>query len=209
VLPLSHDEVVHGKGSLLQKMPGDRWQQLANLRALYGYMWAHPGKKLLFMGGELAQEYEWDHDGSVEWHLRESPAHEGVHALVRDLNRIYRDEPALWELDAEPDGFSWIESHDAAANILVFIRLSRGGARMLVCATNFSPVPRPGYRVGLPRGGRWLEILNTDDARYGGTGVVVDGSVEATAGPWHEQPFSAQLALPPLATVWLTPEIAE
>jgi 1,4-alpha-glucan branching enzyme len=207
VLPLSHDEVVHGKGSLLQKMPGDRWQQLANLRALYGYMWAHPGKKLLFMGGELAQEHEWDHDGSLEWHLRESPAHEGVHALVRDLNRIYRGEPALWELDAEPDGFRWIESHDAAANTLVFIRLSGEGARILVCATNFSPVPRPGYRVGLPRGGRWLEILNTDDTRYGGSGVV-DGALEATAGPWHEQPFSAHLTLPPLATVWLTPEAA-
>jgi 1,4-alpha-glucan branching enzyme len=205
VLPLSHDEVVHGKGSLLHKMPGDRWQQLANLRALYGYMWAHPGKKLLFMGGELAQEREWDHDGSVEWHLLEAPAHEGVQALVRDLNHVYRNEPALWELDAEPDGFGWIESHDADANTLVFARLSREGARTLVCACNFSPVPRPGYQVGLPLGGRWRETLNTDHTRYGGSGVA-NRAVDASAGPWHEQPFSAIVTLPPLAAVWLTPE---
>ena len=205
VLPLSHDEVVHGKGSLLQKMPGDRWQQLANLRALYGYMWAHPGKKLLFMGSELAQEQEWDHDASLEWHLLESPGHEGVQALVRDLNNAYRNEPALWELDAEPEGFRWIESHDADANTLVFMRLSRDGARALVCACNFSPVPRPGYRVGLPQGERWRETLNTDHERYGGSGTV-SGAVEATAGAWHEQPFSAVVTLPPLAAVWLTPE---
>jgi 1,4-alpha-glucan branching enzyme len=207
VLPLSHDEVVHGKGSLLQKLPGDRWQQLANLRALYGYMWAHPGKKLLFMGGELAQEHEWDHDGSVEWHLLDLPTHEGVQALVRDLNRVYRSEPALWQLDSEPGGFRWIESHDADANTLVFARLARDPASALVCAVNFSPVPRPGYRVGLPSGGRWQEMVNTDAARYGGSGVV-NGMVDATAGPWHEQPFSALVNLPPLGAIWLTPERA-
>jgi 1,4-alpha-glucan branching enzyme len=205
VLPLSHDEVVHGKGSLLAKMPGDRWQQLANLRALYAYMWAHPGKKLLFMGGELAQEREWDHDGSLDWHLLDTPLHEGVQALVRDLNRVYRGEPALWELDGEPEGFRWIEAHDADSNTLVFARLTRDGARTLVCAVNFSPVPRHGYRIGLPRGGRWRETVNTDDPRYGGSGAV-NGAVDASGGPWHEQPFSAKLTLPPLGAVWLAPE---
>ena len=151
VLPLSHDEVVHGKGSLLDKMPGDRWQQFANLRALYGYMWAHPGKKLLFMGGEFAQEREWSHERSLDWHLLERPEHRGVQTLVGDLNRAYRDEPALWELDGEPAGFAWLELNDAAANVIAFARFSAGGERTLVCVCNFSPVPRPGYRVGLPR----------------------------------------------------------
>jgi 1,4-alpha-glucan branching enzyme len=202
VLPLSHDEVVHGKGSLLAKMPGDRWQQLANLRALYGLMWAHPGKKLLFMGGELAQEHEWNHDASVEWHLRELAGHEGVHALVGDLNRAYRDEPALWEADFGPEGFRWLELHDADANVVAFARLSLDGSRRLVCACNLSPVPRPGYRLGLPSGGRWRELLNTDAVRYGGSGTA-NGAVDAEERPWHEQPFSAELTLPPLAVVWL------
>ncbi len=182
VLPLSHDEVVHGKGSLLSKMPGDRWQQLANLRALYGYMWAHPGKKLLFMGGELAQEAEWNHDASLDWHLLGESGHEGVHALVGDLNRTYRGEPALWEVDFSPDGFRWLELNDADANVLAFMRLSRDGARRLVCACNFSPVPRNGYRVGLPRAGAWRELLNTDAARYGGSGVG-NGELQADALP--------------------------
>src|SRR5205085_9667931 len=162
VLPLSHDEVVHGKRSLVSKMPGDRWQKLANLRALYAYMWAHPGKKLLFMGGELAQEREWQSDGSLDWHLLEQPEHSGVQSLVRDLNHHYRDEPALWDLDFDPAGFRWLEPNDAAANVLAFMRLSEGGARQLVCACHFSPVPRPGYRLGLPSTGRWRELLNTD-----------------------------------------------
>ena len=153
ILPLSHDEVVHGKGSLLDKMPGDRWQQLANLRALYGYMWAHPGKKLLFMGGELAQEREWSHERSLDWHLLERPEHRGVQTLVGDLNRFYRDEPALWEIDGEPAGFAWLELNDAPANVIAFARFSVGAARTVVCVCNFSPVPRPGYRVGLPRPG--------------------------------------------------------
>jgi 1,4-alpha-glucan branching enzyme len=205
ILPLSHDEVVHGKGSLFSKMPGDRWQKFANLRALYAHMWAHPGKKLLFMGGELAQEQEWSHDRSLDWHLLERADHGGVQALVRDLNRIYRDEPALWEADSEPAGFRWLEANDASWNVLVFARFSADGARCLVSAGNFSPVPRYGYRVGLPHGGRWREVLNTDATGYGGSNVV-NGPVEAEETPWHDQPFSAELTLPPLGVVWLVPE---
>jgi 1,4-alpha-glucan branching enzyme len=205
ILPLSHDEVVHGKGSLLQKMPGDRWQKFANLRALYAHMWAHPGKKLLFMGGELAQEQEWSHDRSLDWHLLERADHGGVQALVRDLNRIYREEPALWEADSEPSGFRWLEANDASWNVLVFARFSADGSRCLVSAGNFSPVPRYGYRIGLPRGGRWREALNTDATGYGGSNVV-NGAVEAEETPWHDQPFSAEVTLPPLGVVWLVPE---
>jgi 1,4-alpha-glucan branching enzyme len=206
VLPLSHDEVVHGKGSLLRRMPGDLWQRLANLRALYGLMYAHPGKKLLFMGAELAQEREWDHDGSLDWHLLEQPEHAGVQALVRDLNHAYRDEPALWELDADPAGFAWLEVADAEANVIAFARHAREGRRVLVCVCNLSPVPREGYRVGLPRSGAWRTALNTDDARYGGSGLGVGREpVVADDVPWHGQPFSARLTLPPLAVVWLGP----
>jgi 1,4-alpha-glucan branching enzyme len=206
LLPLSHDEVVHGKGSLLSKMPGDRWQQLANLRALYGYMWAHPGKKLLFMGGELAQEQEWRASGSLDWHLLERAEHAGVQQLVRDLNRIYRAEPALWEVDFDAAGFRWLEPNDAAANTVAFARLSRDGERVVVCVCNLSPVPRRGYRLGLPRGGRWLELVNTDSAVYGGSNVGNLGGVRADERPWHDQPFSAEVTLPPLGVVWLTPE---
>ena len=205
VLPLSHDEVVHGKGSLLARMPGDARQKLANLRALYAYMWAHPGKKLLFMGGELAQEQEWSHDRSLDWHLLERPGHAGVQALVGDLNRLYREEPALWEVDFDPEGFRWLEPNDAAANVVAFARYSRSG-RPLVCACNFSPVPRPGYRLGLPQGGRWRELLNTDSTHYGGSEVGNLGGVEAREQRWHEQPFSAEVTLPPLGVVWLVPE---
>jgi 1,4-alpha-glucan branching enzyme len=206
ILPLSHDEVVHGKRSLLQKLPGDRWQQLANLRALYAYMWAHPGKKLLFMGGELAQEREWDHAGSLDWHLLEQAGHAGVQSLVRDLNRLYRDEPALHEVDFEPTGFRWLEPNDADANVLAFARLPEGKGRPVVCVCNLSPVPREGYRLGLPRGGRWLELLNTDSTFYGGSDVGNLGGIAATGPPWHEQPQSAELRLPPLGVVWLVPE---
>jgi len=205
ILPLSHDEVVHGKGSLLTKMPGDRWQQLANLRALYAYMWAHPGKQLLFMGGELAQEREWSHDSSLDWHLRDMHEHAGIQALVRDLNHAYRAEPALWEVDFEPAGFRWLEMNDATANVLAFLRLSRDGGRVLACACNFSPVPRESYRLGLPRAGTWREVINTDDARYGGSGHG-NGAVVAEETPWHDQPFSAPVTLPPLGVVWLAPE---
>jgi 1,4-alpha-glucan branching enzyme len=205
ILPLSHDEVVHGKGSLLSRMPGDRWQQLANLRALYGYMWAHPGKQLLFMGSELAQEREWSHETSLDWHLLGQPGHAGVQSLVRDLNHAYRAEPALWEVDGEPDGFRWLEANDADANLIAFVRLSRDGGRTIVCVCNFSPVPREGYRIGLPRSGAWREVLNTDDTRYGGSGLV-NGVVHAGETPWHDQPFSAEVAVPPLGVVWLAPE---
>jgi 1,4-alpha-glucan branching enzyme len=206
MLPLSHDEVVHGKGSLLSKMPGDRWQRFANLRALYGYMWAHPGKNLLFMGGEIAQEQEWHSEGSLDWHLLQRQEHAGVQALVRDLNRCYRDEPALWEVDFDPAGFVWLEANDAAANVLSFMRLSEGGGRTLVCACNFSPVPRPAYRLGLPSDGRWREVLNTDSKIYGGSGAGNPGGVAAEGLPWHGQPFSAEVDLPPLGVLWLVPD---
>ena len=205
LLPLSHDEVVHGKGSLLSKMPGDRWQQLANLRALYAWMWAHPGKKLLFMGCELAQEGEWNHDGSLDWHLLEDPAHAGVQRLVRDLNRVYRDVPALWERDSDPAGFTWLDSEDAAANILAFCRFADDGSPV-VCVANLSPVPRDAYRAGLPRGGTWRELLNSDARAYGGSGIGNLGSVIADAGPWKGREFSADVTLPPLAVVWLAPD---
>jgi 1,4-alpha-glucan branching enzyme len=208
ILPLSHDEVVHGKGSLLRKMPGDRWQQLANLRSLYGYMWAHPGKKLLFMGGELAQEREWDVEGSLDWHLLEQPEHAGVRSLVRDLNRVYREEPALWEVDFEPAGFRWLEPNDAANNVIAFARLGRGETRPVVCVCNFAPVPRYGYRVGMPRAGAWRELLNTDSSYYGGSDVGNLGVIEAEGMPWHDQPFSAEVTLPPLGVVWFVPEPA-
>ncbi len=207
VLPLSHDEVVHGKGSLVNKLPGDRWQKLANLRSLYAYMWAHPGKKLLFMGGELAQSEEWSEAGSLDWQLLEWPEHSGVQALVRELNRVYREEPALWELDSTPDGFRWLEPNDAANNVLAFARFAADSERVLVCVCNLSPVPREGYRVGMPRPGRWREALNTDAAPYGGTGVGNADAVEAEGVPWHDQPFSAEVSLPPLGVVWLVPEI--
>jgi 1,4-alpha-glucan branching enzyme len=206
VLPLSHDEVVHGKRSLLSKMPGDRWQQLANLRALYAYMWAHPGKKLLFMGGELAQEREWRHDESLDWHLLEQTGHSGVQALVRDLNRLYREEPALYEVDFEPAGFMWLEPNDADANVLAFARLPARKGRPVVCVCNLSPVPREGYRLGLPRPGRWRELLNTDSTFYGGSDVGNLGGIEASGPAWHDQPQSAELRVPPLAVVWLVPE---
>ena len=206
ILPLSHDEVVHGKGSLLQKMPGDRWQKLANLRALYGYMWTHPGKKLLFMGQELGQEREWSHAGSLDWHLLEDEGHAGIQRLVGDLNRVYRDTRALWDDDFEPSGFYWLEANDAERNVVAFARTSRDRQDVLVCVCNLSPVPRDSYRVGLPRSGRWREAVNTDSATYGGSNVGNMGGVEAEAVPWHEQPFSAELTLGPLSVLWLAPE---
>ena len=206
ILPLSHDEVVHGKRSLLDKMPGDRWQKFANLRSLYAYMWAHPGKKLLFMGGELAEWEEWNHDGSLHWNLLEYAEHKGVQSLVRDLNVAYRAEPALWEIDDDPSGFRWLEPNDAANNVVAFARLDAKGERSVVCVLNLSPVPRYEYRVGMPASGPWREALNTDSGYYGGSGVGNLGGVEAEAMPWHDQPFSALLTLPPLAAVWLVPE---
>jgi 1,4-alpha-glucan branching enzyme len=205
ILPLSHDEVVHGKGSLLSKMPGDRWQQLANLRALYAYMWAHPGKKLLFMGAELAQEQEWSHDRSLDWHLLADRGHAGVHRLVRDLNRLYQAEPALWERDFDPSGFAWLEAGDSSSNTLAFVRYSAGGERALACVCNFSPVVRTGYRVGLPRGGTWRILLDTDADAYGGSNAGPRTAIAAEERAWHDQPWSAELTLPPLGVIWLAP----
>ncbi|MFL5859975.1 MAG: 1,4-alpha-glucan branching protein GlgB, partial [Solirubrobacteraceae bacterium] len=206
ILPLSHDEVVHGKGSLLGKMPGDRWQKLANLRTLYAYMWAHPGKKLLFMGCELAQPAEWSHERSLDWHLLEQPGHAGIQSLVRDLNRLYREERALYELDSDPAGFWWLEPNDADNNIIAFARQSRDGNRIVVFVANLSPVVQSGYRLGLPRSSRWREAINTDSSDYGGGDVGTLGGVQPEPIPWHNQPFSAEVTLPPLAAVWLVPE---
>ena len=207
ILPLSHDEVVHGKRSLLDKMPGDRWQKFANLRALYGYMWAHPGKKLLFMGGELGEWEEWNYDGSLHWNLLENAEHHGIHSLVRDLNRIYCDEPALWEIDFEPSGFRWLEPNDSQDNVLAFARLGaeESEARPLVCVLNLSPVPRYDYRVGMPQCCRWVELLNTDSTYYGGGGIGNLGAVEATPVPWNGRPYSLTLTLPPLGALYLVP----
>ncbi|MFN2568441.1 MAG: alpha amylase C-terminal domain-containing protein, partial [Candidatus Dormibacteria bacterium] len=201
VLPLSHDEVVHGKGSLLGRMPGDRWQKAANIRALLAWTWAHPGKQLLFMGGEIAQSQEWDYRSSVDWHLLEFPEHQGVRRLVADLNRRYRAEPALWERDFTPDGFTWICADDPDSNVLSFLRLSADRRRTLACIANLSPVPRQ-YRVGLP-GGSWEPVLNTDAGDYGGSGVGGTDMIGVEAEPWQGQPFSAQLDLPPLGVLWL------
>jgi 1,4-alpha-glucan branching enzyme len=204
ILPISHDEVVHGKGSLLGKMPGDRWRRFANLRAYLAYMWAHPGKQLLFMGSELAQESEWSHERSIDWEALADPLHQGAQALVRDLNRAYRARPALWERDASPEGFAWIDPNDVDDNALSFIRFGASG-EALVCLCNFSPVPRVDYRIGLPRPGRWTEVLNTDADTYGGSNVGNLGGVEAEEIGWDGQPASAKVTLPPLATVWLAP----
>jgi 1,4-alpha-glucan branching enzyme len=206
VLPLSHDEVVHGKGSLLGKMPGDRWQQLANLRALLAWMWAHPGKKLLFMGAEMAQDREWSHDRSIDWHLLEHESHRGIETLVRTLNSLYRERPALWERDFEWTGFRWIDANDTDNNVLSFLRFPADEAGSpLACVAHLSPVPRYGYRVGLPRGGTWREVLNTDAPAFWGSDVV-NGPVSADGPPHHGLEHSADLTLPPLGVVWLEPE---
>jgi 1,4-alpha-glucan branching enzyme len=202
VLPLSHDEVVHGKGSLIGKMPGDRWQALANLRSLYGYMWAHPGKQLIFMGGEFAQSREWNHDHSLDWHLLDYEEHLGIQKFVADLNKVYKGTPALWELDSEPEGFRWIDANDADNNVLSFFRRGTSG-ELLVCVCNFSPVPRIDYRVGLPTGGDFYEVLNSDADTYGGTNVGNMGAVTAEDLPWHGLDHSALVTLPPLGVVWL------
>jgi 1,4-alpha-glucan branching enzyme len=202
VLPLSHDEVAHGKGSLLAKMPGDRWQQFANLRALLSWMWAHPGRPLLFMGGEIGQNDEWRHDGSVDWHLLEYPEHAGVQALVRELNAVYRAEPALWEQDFDWPGFRWINPNDADNSVLSFLRFPVTSGRPIACVANLTPVPRHDYRVGLPQPGRWVEIFNSDSAKFGGTDVRL-GPVTAEATGWNDLDCSAALTLPPLGVVWL------
>jgi 1,4-alpha-glucan branching enzyme len=202
VLPLSHDEVVHGKGSLLRKMPGDRWQQLANLRAYLAFMWAHPGKQLLFMGAEIGQESEWAEARELDWWLLDHPEHLGVHRLMKDLNRAYADSPAIWSRDHEPDSFEWIDANDAGRNVFSFIRRGVDGST-LVSVSNFAAVPHSDYRLGLPAPGEWHEVVNTDAATYAGSGVGNLGAVKAVDGTEAGQQAHATLVLPPLATVWL------
>jgi 1,4-alpha-glucan branching enzyme len=204
VLPLSHDEVVHGKGSLVSRVPGDGWQQRATLRAYLAYMWAHPGKQLLFMGGELAAQREWAESGELDWAALGDPAHRGVQRLVGDLNRRYRATPALWAADHEPDGFGWIDANDTSSNVFSFVRWAPDGSP-LVCVVNFSAVPHERYRLGLPHPGAWQEVLNTDAHVYGGSGVGNLGRVEGAPQPWHGQPASVTLRLPPLGALWLQP----
>jgi 1,4-alpha-glucan branching enzyme len=204
ILPLSHDEVVHGKGSMLNKMSGDTWQKFANLRALYGFMWAHPGKKLLFMGGEFAQWGEWNHEHSLDWHLLEYPQHAGVHRLVGDLNRLYRHTPALHEIDFDPSGFEWIAADDADNSVLAFVRRGFDHSRLILCVCNFTPIVRHGYRIGVPNAGQYREQINTDSHHYGGSNVGnALGAVYAEAIPAHGRDWSVALTLPPLATLFL------
>jgi 1,4-alpha-glucan branching enzyme len=204
VLPLSHDEVVHGKGSLLAKMPGDAWQQLANLRLLFGYQYGLPGKKMLFMGAELATYAEWDHERPLDWGLLGVPGHAGVARWVADLNRLYRERPALHELDTEPGGFEWVLSDEAEISLLGFVRRSTGAPVLFVC--NFTPVPRHNVLVGVPTGGRWRELLNSDAVEYGGSGVGNYGYVTAQPVPSHGQPRVLNLTVPPLGCLFLSPE---
>jgi 1,4-alpha-glucan branching enzyme len=197
VLPFSHDEVVHGKGALWQKMPGDDWQKMANLRLLFSYLLTYPGKKLLFMGSELAQPWEWRHDEALPWSLAEDPARQGLAQLLGDLNRLYRSWPALHRHDFGADGFAWIDCHDAAQSVISYRRLD--GPDEAVVILNFTPVPRPGYRVGVPRPGWYRECFNSDSAIYGGSNLGNGGGVASDAMPWMDHPHSLLLTLPPLA----------
>jgi 1,4-alpha-glucan branching enzyme len=199
-LPLSHDEVVHGKGSLLGKMPGDDWQKFANLRLLFGYMYVQAGKKLLFMGAEIGQWGEWDHDESLEWHLLDYAPHRQIQRWITDLNRAYRAEPALHQLDCHPDGFEWVDINDSQSSVVTLLRKDRAG-NVVLAACNFTPVPRPGYRTGVPEGGFWAELLNSDALDYGGSGMGNAGGLEAEAISVHGRPYSLNLTLPPLGMV--------
>ena len=206
VLPLSHDEVVHGKGSLIGKMPGDRWQRFANLRAYYTFMFGHPGKKLLFMGGEFAQEREWNHDTSLDWHLLADPAHAGIQRLVRDLNALYRATPALHARDCEPEGFEWIDANDSANSVLSFARKAGPEHAPALVVVNFTPVPRQNYRIGVPKPGYYREALNSDAAAYGGSNMGNGGGMMAEPVPWHGRSHSIALTLPPLGGLILVGE---
>ena len=196
MLPLSHDEVVHGKGQLVNKFPGDRWQKVATLRALYGFMWAHPGKKLLFMGSEFAQNDEWSESAGLQWHLTEYAEHQGVQKVITDLNSIYKKTAALWEKDTNPEGFSWLVNNDSSANVVAFARWDEN-MNPLVSVTNFSPVPHESYQLPFPSAGTWIEVLNTDDLIYGGSGIK-NAQINAS----ESQIVSVRI--PPLATVWFT-----
>ncbi|MEM4311540.1 MAG: 1,4-alpha-glucan branching protein GlgB [Nitrososphaerales archaeon] len=203
VLPLSHDEVVYGKGSLIRKMPGDDWQKFANLRLLLSYMYAHPGKKLLFMGSEFGQWDEWYHEKSLDWHLLEYEPHKGIMRLVKDLNHLYRREPALYELDFDPKGFEWVDFGDWEKSIISFLRKGKSSKDLFLIVCNFTPVPRLNYRVGVPRGGFWEEVLNSDAKEYNGSGFGNFGGVEATPIPFHNRDYSLSLTLPPLGALFL------
>jgi 1,4-alpha-glucan branching enzyme len=203
VLPLSHDEVVHGKGSLLAKLPGDDWQKFANLRALLGYMYGHPGKKLLFMGNEFGPWREWNHDESLDWHLLADARHRGLQQWVRDLNALYRREPALHEGDCDPAGFEWVDFHDWEQSVISFLRKALSSDDVVLVVCNFTPVPRFDYRVGVPRPGYWRELLNSDASVYGGAGYGNLGGVEAVPIPFHGRPYSVSLTLPPLGVLFL------
>jgi 1,4-alpha-glucan branching enzyme len=205
ILPISHDEVVHGKGSLVRKMPGDHWQQLANTRAYLAYMWAHPGKQLLFMGQEFGQLSEWSEERGLDWWILDQPSHRQLAELVGQLNRRYRETPALWQLDDDSAGFEWVEGGAAELNVIAFLRYDRD-RRPLLCIVNFAGRPHENVRLGLPFAARWREVLNTDAAEYGGSGVGNFGGVDATDEPWAGRPASASFTLPPLAAVWFQPE---
>jgi 1,4-alpha-glucan branching enzyme len=206
ILPLSHDEVVHGKGSLIGKMPGDRWQKFANLRAYFGFMWSHPGKKLLFMGGEIAQEREWNHDREIDWFLLDDPEHAGIQRLVRDLNHTYRGERSLHARDSDPGGFRWIVGDDRSNSVFAYLRQGHEGDAPLLVVCNMTPAPRHNYRIGVPRGGAWREIVNTDSRFYGGSDMGNQGALHAAPAPSHGEPQSIELTLPPLATLILRAE---
>ena len=208
VLPLSHDEVVYGKGSLLRKMPGDDWQKFANLRLLLGYMYAQPGKKLLFMGDEFGQWDEWYHESGLAWHLLESPPHRGLQRWVADLNRVYRDEAALHAMDFQGGGFEWVDCSDSENSTLTLLRRGRSEKDLLVVACNFTPVPRLSYRIGVPCGGRWVEVLNSDAEEYAGSGLGNLGGAQTESATFHDRPFSLEITLPPLAAVYFAPEKA-
>ena len=201
MLPLSHDEMVHGKGSLVGKMAGDTWQKFANLRLLFGYMFAQPGKKLLFMGGEFGQWREWNHDASLDWHLLEQAPHKGVQRWVRDLNTFYRGERAMHELDCDGGGFEWVDANDAENSVVSFIRKGRSGAADVLVVCNFTPVPRYNYKVGAPHGGHWDEVLNSDAPLYGGSGQGNFGGTSAAPVPAHGRPYTLTITVPPLGLV--------
>jgi 1,4-alpha-glucan branching enzyme len=205
ILPLSHDEVVHLKRSLIGKTPGDRWQQFANLRALFGWMYAHPGKKLLFMGGEFAQWAEWNHDRSLDWHLVEQPEHAAMQRLVADIGRVYTDTAALWQVDGNSEGFRWIDAGNVDQSVLSFVRMDGQGRPGLACIANFSPATYHGFRVGLPVAGAWRELINTDATDYGGSGQGNMGKVATEPTSWHGFDQSATITVPPLGVVWLAP----
>jgi 1,4-alpha-glucan branching enzyme len=204
VLPISHDEVVHGKGSLLAKMPGDRWQQLANVRAYLAYMWAHPGKQLLFMGSEFGQPSEWNQERGLDWWILEQPTHQALQSMVSTLNRVYLENSAFWQLDHDPAGFVWIDGGNADANLLSFLRVDKAG-NQIACVINFAGQPLHNFTLGLPRPGKWNEILNTDATEFGGSGAGNFGSIDASGAGSHGQPHSATISVPPLAAVWFKP----